>query len=858
VTPAGAAATAFHERLLAELLTLQRADPTDRLTPALCEAKVDLNPHQIEAAAFALDALPRGGCVLADEVGLGKTIEAGLVIAQLAAEGKRHLLILCPATLRAQWRQELADKLALQARVVDGRVPKGPNPFDAPCPVIASIPFGAARAQELARVPWDLVVIDEAHRLRNAYQAGHKTGRALRTALKGRPKLLLTATPLQNDLLELWGLVSLLDEEVLGPEAAFRLLYGDDAALAANIADDLKARLAPVVKRTLRRQVKEYVRFTSRRSVVEDFVPSLEERQVYEQVSEYLRRARALAVDPARRPLLLLVYRKLLASSTFAIAPTLRKLAQSLRDKSPLDLEEAGQYPEESEEWSAEGTGPPTEEEVAREAAELGVAVELAESVRTNAKGEALVRALDRMFTVARAHQWPEKAVVFTESKRTQEYLARLLAERGYGGKVSRLSGEAGRPEEREALIAQFRDQTQVLLSTEAGAEGLNLQFCNVVVNYDLPWNPQRVEQRIGRCHRYGQPRDVVVINFLNRQNAADARLYELLEKKLQLFDGVFGASDEILGALESGLDFERRVLDIYQSCRSTEEIDAAFESLRSALDGRMNRRMTDARALLFERFDGDVRKRLRLLDERVHRAVQSHADAAKQLTARLEDAKTRPLPPVTYLALDGARAPGPLSGLRGKEGWWFCYRVEWTGLKVDQELLHLVLVRHGADFVALPPQEGALLLAVPASLEARRRPEAVEVSAAQHAALEAWRRAAFETAQAGSTADLDATREQLDRFTEDALTVPRHRADGAKTAWEKARGELRSAGPQDRGTLRLGLGRAEREWRRAWVALRAEEEARLADRDKRLAEATEKARIREHRTLVASAYWWM
>src|SRR6185312_4550234 len=126
---------------------------------------------------------------------------------------------------------------------------------------------------------------------------------------------------------------------------------------------------------------------------------------------------------------------------------------------------------------------------------------------------------------------------------RTQEYLAKILAQDGYEGRISLLSGDAGSPEERRALVEDFRHRSQILICTEAGAEGLNLQFCNLVVNYDLPWNPQRVEQRIGRCHRYGQQRDVLVINFLNRQNAADARLFELLEKKLNLFDGVFGAS---------------------------------------------------------------------------------------------------------------------------------------------------------------------------------------------------------------------------------------------------------------------------------------------------------------------------
>ena len=244
---------------------------------------------------------------------------------------------------------------------------------------------------------------------------------------------------------------------------------------------------------------------------------------------------------------------------------------------------------------------------------ELRECARLARRIQKNAKGEALVRGLDRCFTVAKACGWPEKAVVFTEFRRTQDYLAKLLESRGYS--VTCLSGDVSGTEKRAALVEEFRNQTQILLMTEAGAEGLNLQFCNLVVNFDLPWNPQRVEQRIGRCHRYGQQRDVLVLNFLNRQNAADARLYDLLSQKLALFDGVFGSSDEILGALGSGIDFEKRVLDIYQSCRSGDEIDQAFTKLRGDLDGRISARYTAARALLFERFDGEVRGKLRLAE---------------------------------------------------------------------------------------------------------------------------------------------------------------------------------------------------------------------------------------------------
>ena len=186
--------TRFHQRIAAEVLTARGGGGASRLAPALAHSAVDLNPHQIEAAAFALDALPTGGAVLADEVGLGKTVEAGIVLAQLAAEGKARAVILVPASLRAQWRDELRSKFGLEAEVVDGDVVRErekqglrTNPFDTGGIVIASHPFAAMHASEVERVAWDVAVIDEAHRLRNAYRKDHRTGQALRRALRRAP-----------------------------------------------------------------------------------------------------------------------------------------------------------------------------------------------------------------------------------------------------------------------------------------------------------------------------------------------------------------------------------------------------------------------------------------------------------------------------------------------------------------------------------------------------------------------------------------------------------------------------------------------------------------------------------------------
>ena len=397
--------TRFHQRIAAEALTVKGGAGTSRLTPALAHSAVDLNPHQIEAAAFALAALPTGGAVLADEVGLCKTVEAGLVLTQLAAEGKGRAIILVPATLRAQWRDELRSKFGLEADVVDGDVVRErekqglrTNPFDSGGIVIASPPFAAMHAHEVERVPWDVAVIDEAHRLRNAYRKDHRTGQALLKALRRTPKLLLTATPLQNDLMEILGLAAFIDDALLGNEEAFRLQYAT-GELTDDKAADLRARLAPVVIRTLRRQVREYVKFTARRSIVEDFAPTAQEQELYDRVSEYLRRDDAVAIPLARRALFVLVYRKILASSSFALAATLDRLADTLDQKiagvecsaqADLLLEMDG-FAEEVEELFDEGSsaarprGQLALRRMNDELAELRACAKLARTIQVNA-----------------------------------------------------------------------------------------------------------------------------------------------------------------------------------------------------------------------------------------------------------------------------------------------------------------------------------------------------------------------------------------------------------------------------------------------------------------------------------------
>ncbi len=650
--------TDYHSKYIASELTRRRSsDSAEKLAVAVAGAQVDMNPHQIDAALFAFASPLSKGALLADEVGLGKTIEAGLVISQRWAESKRRILIIAPSNLRKQWHQELSEKFFLPCSILETRSYNAAlkasdlRPFDqAASVVICSYQFARNKAADIRATPWDLVVIDEAHRLRNVYKPSNVIANTLKQALADRHKLLLTATPLQNSLLELFGLVSFIDEHSFGDLKSFREQFANLSQ--QRTFEALRERLKPVCHRTLRRQVTAYVPYTKRHAILAEFSPDEAEDQLYELVSAYLQRDNLQALPPSQRSLMTLVLRKLLASSTFAIAGALTSISQRLQRR--LDASRPGEAVIDElsndyealdstvEEWPDDRSdGPLTEGDqraLAAEIEELASFAQLATSIEQNAKGRALLQALHVGFAKARELGAEEKAIIFTESRRTQSYLLRVLADSAYADRIVLFNGTntddqskaiyaewlarhtgsdrvtgSKTADMRSALVDYFREQGRIMIATEAGAEGINLQFCSMVVNYDLPWNPQRIEQRIGRCHRYGQKHDVVVVNFLNRKNQADQRVYQLLSEKFHLFEGVFGASDEVLGAIESGVDFEKRIAGIYQQCRKTDDIRSAFDKLQLELSFEINEAMTSARRKLLENFDDEVREKLKL-----------------------------------------------------------------------------------------------------------------------------------------------------------------------------------------------------------------------------------------------------
>lgn len=648
--------TPYHSQYLAHRLTLEGVGD-EGFARSLSSARVEMKPHQVDAALFALKSPLSKGAILADEVGLGKTIEAGLVIAQRWAERRRKILLIVPASLRKQWTQELRDKFSLEGAILEAKTYRErqkagtARPFDMGDKIIVtSYEFAARQADELATISWDLVVFDEAHRLRNVFKkTGSQRAKQLRRALQDRFKVLLTATPLQNSLLELYGLVSVVDDKFFGDENAFKTNYVKGTSATA--LPLLRERLKPISRRTLRRQVLEagHINYTKRLAQTFQFEPHDREAELYEKVSTYLQRTDTYAFGAKTNQLVILVYRKILGSSTAALIQTLENTLATLKARRPAsmevvaDIDTADEIAEEADEDETADRGPVDEKKLQAEIDEVQGFLNLARSIGPNAKGDRLVSVLPVVLDEIVQRGGKRKAVIFTESVRTQGYLRDLLSANGFEGQIVLLNGSNSDSESQRiyatwyaknkgteaisgsksadmkaAIVEAFRDSKAILIATESGAEGINLQFCSLLINFDLPWNPQRVEQRIGRCHRYGQKIDVTVVNFLNLKNHAELRVHQLLDQKFRLFDGVFGASDEVLGAIERGVDFERKVLEIVQSCRTATEIDTAFERLETELQDSIASDMLDARNKLLENLDTDIVRLLKARDKEI------------------------------------------------------------------------------------------------------------------------------------------------------------------------------------------------------------------------------------------------
>jgi SNF2 family DNA or RNA helicase len=529
--------------------------------------------YQVKAAQAALRRF-RGRGLLCDEVGLGKTIEAGLALKEyLLRQMVNRVLIITPPALVEQWREELASKFGLTDFVAnyDPEFRElGPQAWAAFPRVIASL--ATARRREHRRaikdIVYDLVIVDEAHHLKNRASVSWK----FVNALQKKYILMLTATPVQNSLDELYNLITILKPGQLKTPREFRrrFVVQGDPRLPKN-RGRLRELLADVMVRHARGQVG--VQLPPRRAHTVQLQLGPDERALYDDVSHFVRscicppapprsgeeglrtppslaEGEAGGVDevepvlPAVHRFTLRTLQREIGSSPAAVRPTLMRLAER---------------PEMA----------PHREML------LGLA-DRAGGVQSWAKG----KALERLLLSQLASDGREKLIIFTHFRATLELLADLL--RGMGVDFVLYHGQLSRAEKDE-VIRRFEQSAQVLLSTEAAGEGRNLQFCRLMLNFDLPWNPQRIEQRVGRIHRVGQTRPVEIFN-LSAEGTVEDYILEILDRKLNMFELVIGEMDMILGHMEDERDFEEIVMDVWMQARTPEEVAAGFERLGDAL----------------------------------------------------------------------------------------------------------------------------------------------------------------------------------------------------------------------------------------------------------------------------------
>lgn len=560
----------------------------DKLS-SLSNSRTRLLPHQIEATHRVCSAL-RPRFLLADEVGLGKTIEAGLVMKELMLrKGYKKILVVTPATLTVQWQSEMKNRFneefVLLNRFNFQSIMAKAMRQDS-IRLITSIDFikNEKYNEAVLKLPWDMAVFDEAHRLRrdeNKITRGYQFADQLSSRVDAL--LLLSATPFRGKLEELFYLISLLDPHLLGPKHSFFNEY-----VIPSRGGESVERLKPKLEKILiRRRKVEVGGFTKRIAKTVKFELTPKERQFYDATTEYVKREYNMALSEKNRAVgfVMIVFQKLLDSSTRALLRALEKRKAMLEirmhrtagfidrlNQEDIDFIDSLDSAEDeadllsmAEEFDDNGKSSLQKNlsDFRKEILTLSRLIQLGRNIKVDQKATKLVQAIERL-----RKKGHKKFIIFTQFRTTQDYLTEMLS----NFSVVQFHGSLNLKEKEEA-IEQFRTEAEVLICTEAGGEGRNLQFADILINYDLPWSPLKIEQRIGRIHRFGQKNDVLIINFSTRDTVAE-RVLEVLEQKIRLFEESIGPSDMLLGTVEDDLRFSRSLMDFITGRISKNDFD--------------------------------------------------------------------------------------------------------------------------------------------------------------------------------------------------------------------------------------------------------------------------------------------
>lgn len=568
--------SSFHAYYKARLLENYAA--TDKLIPVYASSSIEIYPHQIAAAMFALRSPYLKGVVLCDEGGLGKSYIALLIALQKWYEGQNNILLVVPTHLIDQWRDIFEQRFTVPFFFVDstaewdGQIMQdNDNAFSQEGIVVTTYDYASEKADALCMIRWDVAIFDEADVLCRVHSGENKTAVALKAATDGAYKILLTPTPILTSIMDIYDLIYFIDETALpDPDAYYKRYFRKPENYP-----ELAGFVSKYCFRTLRAQVKSYIKIPERILVTAQYTPTCAEQALYSLIDRYLSKPQKIAYPQMDPYDLTLMYTRAFSSSIDAVVRTLsgaldrlEKQTRSCRDNLMLEAE----------------------------ITEFRHMVELGGSITETAKGNELIKHLKTSFSQLKKLGAKEKALIFTENRETQKYLGRLLKDKNY--KV--LTYHGGKSRELETIKKQFRDEADILITTDLAARGPNFEFCSLVVNYDIPYNTLILDQRINRCHRIGQQSDVIMLNFLNPNNYGEVRTLELINKRIQQFSGIFGMTDAVAG-------FGVAFADALASARTRDEIDRAYTQALETFEEENKEIVHQAEHTLFTSFSKEV-----------------------------------------------------------------------------------------------------------------------------------------------------------------------------------------------------------------------------------------------------------
>lgn len=566
--------TPFHAYCHAR--TLENLSEEEKLLPVYASSDIQVYPYQIAAAGFALRSPWRKGAILCDEAGMGKSHEATLIMAQRYLEGCNRILLCIPnADLLSQWTDLLERRYTIPYAVA---APGREDAFSESGVVICTYDFAASHEAEASALSWDMAVFDEATALSGVYREENRQARALRRIAGNAFKLLISGTPIEKNIFDLYGLLYFIDETILPDEREFSARYFRRPEHYPELAE----RVSPYCFRTLRAQASAYAKIPDRLLLTVEYAPSPEERKLYELLFAYVNKPEKRAFPEMDSYDLALRLLGLQSSSTAAIRQTLSGIVRRLE------------------------TMPDAETETA----ELRGVLAACDAVTLDTKARLLLDALERAFILMKRRGISRKAVIFTESVETQKMLEAVLSPKY---KTVSYNGSSG-----YAAVAAFQKDAEILISTDRGARGFNLEVAALVIHYDLLYNTLKMEQRIDRCHRMGQENDVLSIAFINKENFSDVRKLELMSKRTLVSDGVFGVSEEVLGGFTDNMEagFKR----IAERQRTRAQIEADYKDTLTRHEEENRRLLSVAEDTLFSAFTKELAEKVRLTPEYVAR----------------------------------------------------------------------------------------------------------------------------------------------------------------------------------------------------------------------------------------------